>query len=86
MFNANAPAKPTNQSAIQFKTGEDAKAIRLKLTLNQTEFWSRINVTQSAGSRYESGRDLPRPVMLLLHFAYGTEKQAFALLDSLRRS
>lgn len=79
----NAPVK---RPALRFKTGADAKAMRLKLSLNQTEFWSRIDVTQSGGSRYESGRDLPRPVMLLLHMAYGTEKQALALLEALRRS
>lgn len=86
MINPNPPAKPVKRPALRFKTGADAKAMRLKLSLNQTEFWSRIDVTQSGGSRYESGRDLPRPVMLLLHMAYGTEKQALALLEALRRS
>ncbi len=86
MLNDNARTKPTKRPALRFKTGADAKAMRLKLRLNQSEFWSRIDVTQSGGSRYESGRDLPRPVMLLLHLVYGTEKQALALLGSLRRN
>ena len=86
MLNANAPAKPVKRPALRFKTGADAKAMRLKLRLNQSEFWSRIDVTQSGGSRYESGRDIPKPVMLLLHLVYGTEKQALALLGSLRRN
>ena len=86
MLNPNAPIQPTKRPALRFKTGADAKEMRLKLGLNQTEFWSRLDVTQSGASRYESGRDLPRPVMLLLHLVYGTEKQALALLGSLRRN
>ncbi len=86
MLNTNAPAKPVKRPALQFKTGADAKAMRLKLGLNQGEFWSRVDVTQSGGSRYESGRDLSRPVMLLWHLVYGTEKQALAMLGSLRRN
>lgn len=39
---------------------------------NQSEFWSRFGVTQSGGSRYESGRALPKPVaVLLIAFADG---------------
>lgn len=33
---------------------------------NQSEFWSRFGVTQSGGSRYESGRSVPKPVRLLM--------------------
>ena len=33
------------------------REIRHRLGLNQQEFWGRIGVTQSGGSRYESGRD-----------------------------
>jgi len=39
---------------------------RKKLGLNQSDFWSGLGVTQSGGSRYESGRSLPKPVALLL--------------------
>ena len=39
---------------------------RRNLGLNQQAFWSGIGVTQSGGSRYESGRSLPQPVALLL--------------------
>lgn len=38
---------------------------RKKLGLNQHAFWSRFGVTQSGGSRYESGRKLPQPIALL---------------------
>lgn len=39
---------------------------RKKLGLNQSAFWSELGITQSGGSRYESGRNLPAPVALLL--------------------
>lgn len=39
---------------------------RRKLGVNQQTFWSPLGVTQSGGSRYESGRGLPKPVALLL--------------------
>lgn len=48
----------------------DVREIRRKLGLNQSEFWSQIGVTQSGGSRYESGRDIPRPVQALLRLVH----------------
>ena len=33
---------------------------------NQSAFWSRFGVTQSGGSRYESGRSVPKAVRLLM--------------------
>ena len=68
------------------QSGEQAAALRRELGLNQSVFWSRIKVTQSGGSRYESGRKLPQPVQLLLHLAYAPEQQAQALLVSLREA
>lgn len=76
--------KPRKQPALRFKTGDDVREMRRKLGLNQAEFWSPISVTQSGGSRYESGRVIPGPVRLLLHLTYGTEKQAADLLTWLR--
>jgi transcriptional regulator with XRE-family HTH domain len=48
----------------------DARAIRQRLGLNQDEFWTKIGVTQSGGSRYESGRDMPKPVRELLRLVH----------------
>ncbi|MEN3112315.1 helix-turn-helix domain-containing protein [Uliginosibacterium paludis] len=48
----------------------DVREIRHKLGLNQSEFWSSIGVTQSGGSRYESGRSIPRPVQALLRLVH----------------
>lgn len=58
--------------------------MRTRRRLNQTEFWRRVGVSQSGGSRYESGRAIPRSVQMLLRIAYGTEKQAEAAVERLR--
>jgi transcriptional regulator with XRE-family HTH domain len=44
--------------------------IRRKLGLNQEQFWTKIGVTQSGGSRYESGREMPKPVRELLRLVH----------------
>jgi transcriptional regulator with XRE-family HTH domain len=46
------------------------REIRRRLRMNQQEFWSRIGVTQSGGSRYESGRTMPKPVRELLRLVH----------------
>jgi DNA-binding transcriptional regulator YiaG len=61
----------------------DPLAFRTKLGLNQSQFWGQIGVTQSGGSRYESGRKIPGPIAKLLTIAYGTETQRAALVESL---
>lgn len=74
----------TKQPKLFISTGADARAFRKKFGLNQRDFWSRVQVTQSGGSRYESGREMPASVSLLLNIAYGSEKQAQAILQYLR--
>lgn len=39
---------------------------RHSMQLNQTAFWRLFGCTQSGGCRYESGREIPEPVVLLL--------------------
>lgn len=51
-------------------TIKNPREIRRQLGLNQNEFWSRLGVTQSGGSRYESGRSIPRPVQALINAVY----------------
>ncbi|MCC6379508.1 MAG: helix-turn-helix domain-containing protein [Burkholderiales bacterium] len=46
------------------------REIRRRLGLNQEQFWTQIGVTQSGGSRYESGREMPRPVRELLRLVH----------------
>jgi len=48
----------------------DAREIRRKLGMNQQQFWAKLGVTQSGGSRYESGRNMPRPVQHLLRLVH----------------
>jgi len=48
----------------------EPREIRRELGLNQQQFWSKIGVTQSGGSRYESGRNMPRPVRELLRLVH----------------
>ena len=37
-------------------------AEREALGLNQSQYWNPLGVTQSSGSRYETGRKVPKPV------------------------
>lgn len=53
-----------------FERITNPREIRRRLRLNQQEFWSRVGVTQSGGSRYESGRSMPRPVRELLRLVH----------------
>lgn len=66
-------------------TGEEVRALRQKLNLNQSEFWAPFQTTQSGGSRYESGRDIPEPVQVLLNIAFSTDAKATAIFDELRQ-
>ena len=46
------------------------REIRRRLGLSQEQFWTQIGVTQSGGSRYESGREMPKPVRELLRLVH----------------
>lgn len=48
----------------------DVRQIRRRLGMNQHQFWSRLGVTQSGGSRYESGRSMPAAVRQLLRIVH----------------
>ncbi len=49
----------------------DVRLLREFSGLNQTDFWERVGITQSGGSRYEAGeRRLPKPVQHLLRLIY----------------
>ena len=67
------------------------KEIRRRLGLNQEEFWTRIGVTQSGGSRYESGRSMPKPVQELLRLVHveqvdlsRVKREDFEILEHLK--
>ena len=65
-------------------TGGEVRELRRTLNLNQSEFWAPFQTMQSAGSRYESGRDIPDPVQVLLNIAFGTDAKATAIFNELR--
>lgn len=67
--------------------------IRRKLGMNQEQFWTQIGVTQSGGSRYESGREMPKPVRELLRLVHveqidlsQVKKEDFEIISYLKES
>jgi predicted transcriptional regulator len=46
------------------------RKLRSTLGLNQHDFWSVVGVTQSGGSRYETGRTMSRPVRELVRLVH----------------
>ena len=72
------------QKSLHYTTAEAIRELRKKHNLNQNEFWTRLGVTQSGGSRYESGRRVPAPVLSLLQIVYGTPKESLAVVEALR--
>ena len=69
------------------------REIRRRLGLNQEQFWTQIGVTQSGGSRYESGRNMPRPVRELVRLVHiegidikRARREHFAVAIQLRAS
>lgn len=62
----------------------DLKTYRKALGLTQAEFWDRIGVTQSGGSRYEGGRAVPTSVAMLLWLASRGKLQETDLSEARR--
>lgn len=48
----------------------DLRKLRRSLGLNQQEFWTAVGVTQSGGSRYETGRSMSNPVRELVRLVH----------------
>ncbi|SFI30804.1 DNA-binding transcriptional regulator [Nitrosomonas sp. Nm34] len=57
----------------QFSNIENLRELRLKFGLSQKEFWNAVGITQTGGSRYESGRSMPKPVRELVRLIYVEE-------------
>jgi transcriptional regulator with XRE-family HTH domain len=64
------PQKHNGTSVKLFDRVLNPREIRRRLGLNQEQFWTQIGVTQSGGSRYESGREMPKPVRELLRLVH----------------
>lgn len=62
--------QPEKTGMTMFEKIQNPREIRVRLNLNQQEFWGQIGVTQSGGSRYESGRNMPKPVRELLRLVH----------------
>jgi predicted transcriptional regulator len=69
----------TQQSDVGQTQGENVKKagkeinlrkLRRGLGLNQHAFWSAVGVTQSGGSRYETGRSMSNPVRELVRLVH----------------
>ena len=62
------------QPSVQTRPAEPFSAVdrvliiayRKKKKESQRRFWARFGVTQSRGSRFESGAEIPAPVSILL--------------------
>ena len=82
----------TNRNTMKiFEKFLDPREIRRRLGLNQQDFWTKIGVTQSGGSRYESGRNMPKPVQELLRLVHveqidlsKVKKEDFEIIDYLK--
>lgn len=46
------------------------QAYRKQVKESQKSFWARFGVTQSRGSRFELGANIPKPVMILLRLYF----------------
>lgn len=74
-----------------FNFAINPREVRQKLGMNQEEFWTKIGVTQSGGSRYESGRAMPKPVRELLRLVHvekldlsKVKKEDFEIIEYLK--
>ena len=56
-------------------SGKQAFALRVSLGVSQKQFWKRLGISQSGGSRYECGRTIPRTVYLLMQLAYSANPE-----------
>lgn len=69
---------------LHLYTAEEIKSIRKRFGVNQVTFWKHFLITQSAGCRYEAGRDIPNTVQILLNIAFGAPATSATLVDDLR--
>lgn len=72
-YPTKSAGKPFIKTAID---GAFCLARRRALGLNQADFWSPLGVTQSGGSRYESGRNIPAPTRKLIYLVHVVDNAA----------
>lgn len=54
------------QETVRATPSADLRQFRISKRESQEKFWGRFGVTQSSGSRFETGLSIPAPVALLL--------------------
>ncbi len=57
-----SPAAPSMATSLH----ADLKKFRISKRESQEKFWGRFGVTQSSGSRFETGLGIPPPVAILV--------------------
>lgn len=55
------------ENAVRDINQASLREIRKARLENQTSFWAKFGVTQSRGSRFEMGTEIPQPVSILLN-------------------
>ncbi|MFL6632145.1 MAG: transcriptional regulator [Massilia sp.] len=72
-FVTEASLREPSAGSLMMKTSaslapsvSDLKKYRISKRESQEKFWGRFGVTQSSGSRFETGLAIPAPVALLL--------------------
>ena len=63
---------------------DQIKDARKKSGMNQFEYWERFGITQSGGSRYETGRNIPLPTRMLLWLVDSGRVSAEDLADAIK--
>jgi hypothetical protein len=48
----------------------ELRALRMRKRESQTQFWNRFGVSQSRGSRFELGMEMPFPIAILLRLYF----------------
>jgi hypothetical protein len=63
---ASATAHSQTAAIMASTSHGDLKKFRISKRESQEKFWGRFGVTQSSGSRFETGLGIPPPVAILV--------------------
>ncbi len=64
--NGSDPAFAGHATVVANTLHADLKQFRISKRESQEKFWGRFGVTQSSGSRFETGLGIPPPVAILV--------------------
>lgn len=74
----------TEKPAKKLPSIRNYRELRRKMDISQSEFWTRIGVTQSGGSRYETMRKVPKTTQAVIDLTYGPLNAAVERLAAMR--